>query len=134
MSHGILWERVQPRQAAIKSRLKPLPPIPLRDNHISYLYRLNVKADNYPFFVGQVADDFLDRFRKPAHQRRHDQNLVTGGELRVLDQVDDFNAVLTIEEALADALEVGESRERFWGLASNIESQLLLDWVWAVLI
>ncbi len=40
-------------------------------------YRVDVETDQHPLFVGQVADDLLDRFRQSPYQRRQGENLVS---------------------------------------------------------
>jgi hypothetical protein len=76
---------------------------------------LDVESDEDALFVRKVADDFLDRLGKAAHKRRYSEDLVPGGELWGLRQVDDFDAILPGEVRLADALEICESRDRFLG-------------------
>ena len=43
-----------------------------------------IQTNQHALRVRQIADDLLDRFRQPAHQRGHGQNLVAARELRVL--------------------------------------------------
>jgi hypothetical protein len=43
-----------------------------------------LQSDEDPFGIRQIADDLLDRFRHPPHERRHCQNLVAARELLVL--------------------------------------------------
>ena len=50
---------------------------------------------------------------QPAHERGNGDDLVAGGQLRVLEQVDDLDLVARIEVLLAEPHEVGERPQRF---------------------
>jgi len=67
---------------------------------------LHIEANEQPIIVGQIAEDLPDRFRQPAHQRGHGENLVARGKLRCLQQIDDLDAILIGEVRLTDALEI----------------------------
>ena len=50
--------------------------------------RPQVQPDHDPFGIGQVADDFLDRFRQAAHEGWNREDLVAAGQLRLPQQID----------------------------------------------
>ncbi len=50
--------------------------------------------------------------------------MIAGGKVRRLAQVDDLDRVAPGEMGLADALEIGQRRYRFPGLAGNVEPKL----------
>jgi hypothetical protein len=85
--------------------------------------RLYIETGKHARFAGEIAEDFSDRLGKAAHQCGYGEDLVAGGTLRSLRQVDDLDAILAGEVRLANALEIGESRERFRGLAGDIEPE-----------
>src|SRR5690606_26378027 len=84
----------------------------------------DVEPDENALGVREVSDDLPRRRRKPAHERRDGQNLVTLRQARVLHQVDDLDAVATGHVLLADPLEVGERGHALRGLAGHVEPQL----------
>src|SRR5262245_24565715 len=89
-----------------------------------------VQADESLLGVAQVADDAAQGLRQAAHQRRDRDDLIPDGELRLLQEVDDLDAVATGEVLLADPLEVGEGGDGPGRLAGDVEPQLpglLLD-------
>ena len=85
--------------------------------------RPEVEADQHAFLVGQVADDLLHRRRQMADQRRHRDDLIAARQLRLLQQVDDFDAVAPGEMLLADRLEIPQRRGRAGALPGDVEPQ-----------
>src|SRR5690349_14301398 len=77
-----------------------------------------IEAHERPLGVRQIADDLLHRRGQFAHERRDRKDLIARRELRVLEQVDDLDAVLPCEVLVAQALEIGDSDERSSGLSS----------------
>src|SRR6185503_15512603 len=82
--------------------------------------RLYVESDEHALLVGQIAEYLLDRLGEATHQRRHGDDLVAGGELRRLCQVDDLDPILPGEVRLADTLEIGDGGHRFRSLAGDV--------------
>lgn len=60
-------------------------------------HRLKIQPHQRPLRLGQIPDDFLDWRRQPSHQSWNGDDLITLCELRLLEQVDDFNAVLALQ-------------------------------------
>ena len=118
---------VSDAEPAIRAAVREvLPDVPHQLCQVHYLRQASkpiVEADQHAFFIGQIADDCLDRLRQTAHDRRYRENLVAGGELRRLRQVDALDAILADEVRFADAPEIGDCGERFRGLTGDVEPQ-----------
>ena len=84
-----------------------------------------IQPDEHAFRVREVADDLLDRFRQPPHERRHGQDLVAARELRILQQIDDLDLVAPLQMLLADLLQVREGQDRLRRLSRDVEPQLI---------
>src|SRR5581483_6635522 len=84
----------------------------------------NVEAHEHFFRVREVADDLFDRLRQVSHERRDRENLIAAPELRIFQQVDDVDAVFTVEIFGANLLQIGERSERLRRLPGDIEPQL----------
>ena len=50
-----------------------------------------IQSNQDAFRIGEIADDFLDRFGQPADEGREGENLVALSELRILQQIDHFD-------------------------------------------
>ena len=85
--------------------------------------RTQVESDQHPLGVRQIADDLLNGLGQSAHQRRHSENLVAAGELRVLQQVDHLDVIAPGEILLADAFEIGVGTHTFGRLPRYIQPQ-----------
>ena len=83
-----------------------------------------VQPDQHTFGIRQVADDFLDRRGQPAHQRRQRQDLVAPPQLRIFEQVDDFDAVAPREVLVADLAQVRERAHRLRRLPGDVEPEV----------
>src|SRR5437773_9319701 len=57
---------------------------------------LDVEAHQDTFSVGQIADDLPDRRRQLANKRGQRQNLMIPCEPRILEQVDDLDAIVPV--------------------------------------
>src|SRR5690349_14262525 len=88
--------------------------------------RLDVEADQDALLAGEVADDLADRLGELAHERRHGEDLVAGGELGVDQQVDHLDLVAAGEVLLAHPLQIGERGDRLARRARDVEAQLPL--------
>ena len=88
--------------------------------------RLDVEPDQHAFLVGQVADDLADRLGQLAHEGRHGEDLVAGGEPRINEQVDDFDVVAPCQVRVAKAPQVLERRDRLRRLAGDVQLELPL--------
>src|SRR5262245_56943695 len=86
--------------------------------------RTEIEPDEYALDVRQVADDLLDWYRKATHQGRHRQNLIAPPKLRVLDQIDDLDAVAASQVLVADLPQVRERADRLRGLSGDIEPEV----------
>ena len=60
-----------------------------------------IQPDQHPFGVREVADDFLDRFRQPSHERRYGEDLVAARELWILQEIDDLDLIAAQQVLLA---------------------------------
>ena len=60
--------------------------------------------------VGQVADDFSNGRGPFPYDCRHGDDLVVARDLRILDQIDDLDMVVSGEMFFADPLEIAEGR------------------------
>src|ERR1051326_4565615 len=58
---------------------------------------LNIQSDQSPLGPGEVANDFLDGRRQPSHQGWNGDDLIALCQLRLLEQVDDFNTILALQ-------------------------------------
>ena len=74
--------------------------------------RPQVESDEHPFLVRQIADDLLHRRRQVANQRRQRHDLIAARELRLLQQIDDFDPVASGQMLFADRLEIPQRRRR----------------------
>jgi hypothetical protein len=86
---------------------------------LDVLMKFEAKQDF--FFVGQVADHLSKGRRQLLDQRRRGEDLVVLGELRMLEDVDDLELILTAELLFADATQVRDRRLRARGRACNVE-------------
>ena len=84
-----------------------------------------VQPDEDAFRVREVADDLLDRFRQPPHERGHGQDLVAARELWILQEIDDLDLVAALQVLLADLLQVREGQDRLRRLSRDVEPQLI---------
>lgn len=83
--------------------------------------RPEVKSDQYALGVGEVADDFPDRFRQLSNQGGDGQDLIAPGQLGIDQQVNQFDLILAGQMVFADLLQVGEGFQTLWGLSGDIQ-------------
>src|SRR5580765_3392552 len=83
--------------------------------------RTEIQSYEHTLRVRQIADDPLDRFGQPSHERRQRQDLVAVGELRVLDEIDDLDLVASRQVRFADLPQIGERQDRLRRLPGDIE-------------
>src|SRR4029434_6878314 len=83
----------------------------------------NVQADEHALGVREIADDPAHRLGQTPHERRHREDLIARGELRVLGQIDDLDLVPAGQVLLADPLEIGERLDGLGRLAGGVEPQ-----------
>src|SRR5260370_26448668 len=62
----------------------------------------NIQPNQRSLGFGEVSDDFLYWRRQPAHQGWNGDDLVALCQLRVLEQVDDFDTVLALQLVLTN--------------------------------
>src|SRR6266850_838654 len=67
-----------------------------------------IQSHEDAFRVRQVADDLLDRFRQPPHERGYGQDLVPASKLRILQEIDDLDLIAPLQVLLADLLQISE--------------------------
>src|SRR6185503_2052917 len=92
--------------------------------------RPNIQADQNPFGIGKIPDDFSDRLRELPDQGWNRQNLIAASERGIFQQVDDLQSVLAGNVCLAELLQVAKGAHRFRSLAGNIKTQLPLFISW----
>jgi hypothetical protein len=68
--------------------------------------RSNVESDEHTLGVRQIADNFADWRRQSPYESWNRQYLVSTGELRVLQKIDDFNLVFSTKVFFTDLLEI----------------------------
>ena len=73
--------------------------------------------------IGQIANDFLDWMRQTTHERGYRENLVAAGQPWILDQIDDFQLVASLEIVFADPLQIRQRTRRSRRLSRDIEPQ-----------
>ena len=61
---------------------------------------------------------------RPAHERRDRDDLVTGCQLRVFDEVHDLDVVLLVKVLVAERDQVRVRRQRLRRLAGDVEPQM----------
>ena len=86
-------------------------------------YRLQIQPHNDALGLREVPNDFLDRRREPSNQCGNSNDLIALGQLRLLKQIDDFDAVLAVQFVLANLLEVGNRNNRIRRLARYVKPQ-----------
>jgi hypothetical protein len=84
---------------------------------------LDVEADENPFGVGQIANDFADWWRQLADECRERQDLVVASELWIFEQVDYLDSISVAQVFTADFLQVRERRHRSGRLTSDVQAQ-----------
>jgi hypothetical protein len=62
---------------------------------------LPIKPNDYLLGVRQIANDLLERLGQPAYQRRYGHDLISSRQLRIFQEVDDFDAILAAQELVA---------------------------------
>ena len=67
---------------------------------------------------------FLIGCRQPAHERGKGEDLVALTELRILEQIDDFDAVASGQVLVADLPQIGERADRFRSLSGDVEAEV----------
>ena len=72
--------------------------------------RPELEANENSFGVGQVTDDSSTGQGLFPHDGRHGDDLVVPRDLRILQQIDDFDMVAAGEMCLTDLFEIAESR------------------------
>jgi len=87
--------------------------------------RLKIQPYNDTLGLGEVSKDFFDRRREPSYQSRNGNDLITLGQLRLLQQVNHFDAVLALQFVLTNLLEVGDRNNRVRGLARDVKPQFV---------
>jgi hypothetical protein len=88
--------------------------------------RSDIQPDEDAVSVREVSDDLAHRLGQKPDERRHRENLISGRQLRVLNQVDDLDPVSTLEMLLADPLEIGERLDRARRLPGDVQPLDLL--------
>ena len=66
--------------------------------------RQDIQPHQRTLSLGEVPNDFFDRGRQPSHQGWNGDDLVALCQLRLLEQVDDFNPVLALQLILTNLL------------------------------
>ena len=69
----------------------------------------------------EVADDLLDWFRQPSHERGYGQDLVALCELWILQEIDDLDLIAPPQMLLADLLQIREGQDRLRRLSRDVE-------------
>jgi len=64
----------------------------------------DVQSNENAFLIGKVPEDLFDRWGKATDQGRKRNDLVAGGKLRMLQEVDHFDRIATVEVLLADLM------------------------------
>src|ERR1700688_1529669 len=92
----------------------------------SILFRLRTDVETHqdPLGVRKVTDNFANRLRKIAHQRRNGKYLVILGQLRGLDQVDQMQPGTALQMFLTDFFQILKGDQRFWCLTRDIQAKL----------
>ena len=80
-----------------------------------------LQADQSAFGVAEVPYDFSDRGRQLAYQRGNGKDLIGSREIRVLDQIDDFNVVTSCQMLFAQVLEIGKGHDGARGLSGDVK-------------
>jgi len=70
----------------------------------SSAHRLNIQTHQCTLGLGEVPNDFLNWRRQPSHQGWNGDDLIALCQLRLLEQVDDFNTVLAPQLVLTNFL------------------------------
>src|SRR6185295_814974 len=84
-----------------------------------------IQSDEHALRVREIADDLLDRFWQPSHERGHGEDLVALSELWILHQVDHLDLVPPMEVLLADLPQIREGEDRFRRLPGDVQPQLV---------
>jgi hypothetical protein len=84
---------------------------------------LELQAHQRLFGIRKVTDNFADGLGEFAHQGRDGNDLVALGQLGLFQQVDHFDMKFGFPMLVADAMQIGNRRQRFWRLACNIKAQ-----------
>jgi hypothetical protein len=85
---------------------------------------LQVKAHEHPLRIREVPDDFPDGLRELSHESGKREDLIALGELGILQQVNDLDAILASQMFFADLFEVAECLQGFRGLPCYVKLQL----------
>src|SRR5579883_457904 len=88
--------------------------------------RANFQSYQDLFGIRQVADDLASGLRDGANQRRYRKDLVTGSELGLLQQIDNFDPVATRQMFFADAFEIAQRLKRARRLSCHIQAKVIL--------
>src|ERR1051326_8183732 len=84
-----------------------------------------IQSDEHAFGVREIADDLLDRFGQPAHERGNGENLIALRELWILHEIDHLDLVSAVQMRLADVPQVREGENRFRRLSGDVQPQLV---------
>lgn len=84
---------------------------------------LKIQPNNDTLGLGEVPNDLFDRWRKPSYQGWNGDDLIAFGQLRFLQQIDDFYAVLAVQLFLANLLEIGDRGNRIRSLTGYVKPQ-----------
>src|SRR5580765_4337451 len=84
-----------------------------------------IQSHEDAFGVREIADDLLDRFGQPAHERGKGEDLVAVSELGILHEIDHLDLVTAVEVLLADLPQIREGENRFRGLSGDVQPQLV---------
>src|SRR3569833_1150954 len=90
---------------------------------LAHVARPQIQANQRALSVREVSNNLLNWRWKLAHKCGNGENLVTMGELRVLEQVDNLDLILSGEMLLANLFEISECGDGLWRLAGDIQPQ-----------
>src|SRR4029079_7099950 len=71
----------------------------------------DIQPDEDTFGIREISNDALDRWWKAADQRGNGQDLISGGQLRADQQVDDLNGIAPGEVLLANLFQICDCGE-----------------------
>ncbi len=90
------------------------------------LGRLEIESNQHPLTIREIADDFLDRGRQPSDQSGNGDNLIAACQLRVAQEIDDFDPISASHVRLANLLEIAERRDRVGSVSCHVQAQFPL--------
>jgi hypothetical protein len=82
-----------------------------------------IQTDKDPFRIRKIPDDVPHRQRRLAHKRRHRDDLMIARFLRMLQQVDHIDLILSLQPIFADVREIGKRSDGFGNLSGDIQLQ-----------